>query len=50
MLVAALKGRAVILYYMELRAAPWAWRLVFELWIWSCTALIVGLWAITGSA
>ena len=41
MLVAALKGRAVILYFMEMKAAPLAWRLAFEAWIWICAALIV---------
>lgn len=49
MFVAAVKGRAVILYFMELRVAPRVWRLAFELWIWVCCALIVAVWAWTGS-
>jgi len=50
MLVAALKGRAVLLYFMELKTAPRAWRVVFELWIWLCAAVIVALWAVGGGA
>lgn len=49
MLVAAVKGRAVILYFMELKGAPWAWRLAFESWIWLCAAAIVALWAMSDS-
>jgi caa(3)-type oxidase subunit IV len=48
MLVAALKGRAVILYYMELKCAPRLWRVVFEVWIWLCAVLIVGFWFSSG--
>ena len=50
MFVAALKGRAVILYFMELKEAPRVWRLAFELWIWLSAGLIVMLWAISGGA
>jgi hypothetical protein len=49
MFVAALKGRAVILYFMELKGAPRAWRLAFEMWILLCTGLIVALWAASDS-
>jgi len=49
MLVAALKGRAVILYFMELKGAPRAWRVAFEAWIWLSTTLIFALWATSGS-
>lgn len=49
MLVAALKGRAVILYFMELKAAPRAWRLAFEAWIWLSTSLIVLVWSLGGA-
>ena len=45
MLVAALKGRAVILHFMELTTAPWAWRLAFEAWIWLCACVIAVLYA-----
>ncbi|MCK9285507.1 MAG: cytochrome C oxidase subunit IV family protein [Rhodocyclaceae bacterium] len=45
MFVAALKGRAVILYFMELKVAPRAWRIAFEVWMWLCAGLIVALWA-----
>ena len=44
MLVAALKGRAVMLHFMELMTAPWIWRLVFEVWIWLCTGTIAVLY------
>ena len=47
MLVAAVKGRAVILHFMELKGAPRAWRVAFELWIWLCPGLVAALWAIT---
>lgn len=47
MLVAAVKGRAVILHFMEIKGAPQAWRIAFELWIWLCPALIVIFWMIS---
>ena len=50
MLVAALKGRAVILYFMELKGAPRGWRVAFELWIWLFPLLIVALWSMSGGA
>lgn len=49
MLVAALKARAVILYFMEMKQAPRAWRVAFEIWIWLVATLIVGLWVWTGN-
>lgn len=49
MFVAALKARAVILYFMELKGGHRAWRLAFELWILLVTGLIVGLWAASDS-
>jgi len=42
MLLAALKARAVILHFMELKRAPLAWRLVFEGWVAACTVVILG--------
>jgi heme/copper-type cytochrome/quinol oxidase subunit 4 len=48
MLVAAIKGRAVIMHFMELKGAPRAWRVAFELWMWLCPGLIVAVWAFTG--
>jgi len=47
MLVALIKGRAIALYFMELRSAPLSWRLAFEIWIVAATAMIIGLWAWT---
>lgn len=49
MIVAWLKGRAIVLYFMELRNAPLAWRLAFELWCLLATGVIVGLWALAGT-
>ena len=49
MSIAAIKGRAVILYFMELKGAPRAWYMAFELWILLCAGLIVTLWALAGS-
>lgn len=48
MLVAAVKGRAVILHFMEIKAAPLAWRIAFEVWMWAICALIVAFWAVSG--
>lgn len=47
MLVAALKGRAIVLYYMELKDAPLAWRLVFEAWLAIATLVILAFWALS---
>lgn len=49
MLVAALKGRAVLLYFMELKGAPRGWRVAFEVWIWLCAAVVVALWVVGGN-
>lgn len=49
MFVAAIKGRAVILHFMELKAAPLPWRIAFEAWMWLVCALIVAMWAFSGS-
>ena len=48
MVVALLKGRAIMLYFMELRCAPRAWRIAFEVWGLAATTLIIGLWASAG--
>lgn len=45
MLIAALKGRGIVLHFMELNAAPLAWRIAFEVWIGIATAVIIVLWA-----
>lgn len=44
MLVAYAKGRAVMMYYMDLRDAPFAWRLAFEIWGVVATGAIIVLW------
>ena len=50
MVVSAIKARTIVLHYMELKHAPLAWRLAFELWVAGTAALILGLWFFTGSA
>jgi len=47
MLIAAAKARAVALHFMELKAAPLIWRLVFEGWVLLNTAMIAGLYWFT---
>ena len=48
MLIAAGKARAVALHFMELKAAPLAWRLVFEAWVLLSTGMVASLqiWSI----
>lgn len=43
-LIAAVKIRLVLMHFMELKSAPWAWRLVFEIWLVAVTGLIVGFY------
>jgi heme/copper-type cytochrome/quinol oxidase subunit 4 len=42
MIVAAVKARLVILHFMDLKAAPLPWRLVFEAWVALSTGVILG--------
>ncbi len=49
LVIALLKARAVILYYMEVRCAPWQLRLAFEAWAALVTLLIGGLWLVQGA-
>ncbi|MGU7774768.1 cytochrome C oxidase subunit IV family protein [Burkholderia sp. MR1-5-21] len=44
MLIAAIKGRAVILHFMEIKTVPLPWRVAFESWIWVVCGLIVAIW------
>lgn len=44
MLVACVKARAIMLYFMDLRVASPAWRLSFEVWGIASAAVIIGLW------
>jgi caa(3)-type oxidase subunit IV len=43
MLIAAAKARAIALHFMELKAAPLTWRLVFEGWVLLSTGMVAGL-------
>jgi hypothetical protein len=44
MFIAAIKGRAVILHFMEIKGAPLSWRIFFEAWIWGICILIFAIW------
>ncbi|MBN3785339.1 cytochrome C oxidase subunit IV family protein [Burkholderia sp. Ac-20353] len=43
MFIAAVKGRAVILHFMEIKAAPLPWRIAFEVWMWGVCGVIVAI-------
>ena len=43
-LIAAVKIRFVLMHFMELRTAPTAWRVVFEVWLVAATSIILGLY------
>lgn len=43
MLFALFKARLVFLYFMELKVAPFALRLIFEIWITACAGMIVAM-------
>lgn len=42
--VAFLKIRLVMLYFMELRSAPTAWRLIFDAWCIACCVWLSALY------
>lgn len=42
MLIAAIKARLIVLYFMHLDAAPLPWRVAFDALILVSTALILG--------
>ena len=45
LVIGALKARLVFLHFMELRAAPLPWYLLFEAWVLLCTGTILwGYW------
>lgn len=44
LLVAYLKGRLIVLDFMELRHAPWPWRALVEGWLLIVSALIILLY------
>lgn len=50
MLVAYVKARAIMLYFMDLRTANPAWRLSFEAWGIASAAVIIALWLQAASA
>jgi heme/copper-type cytochrome/quinol oxidase subunit 4 len=43
-LIAALKVRLVLLHFMELRHAPRALRVVFELWVLAVSGALIALY------
>lgn len=44
MLISAIKVSLVMVFFMELRSAPWAWRLPSALWVVAATSLVVGIY------
>jgi caa(3)-type oxidase subunit IV len=50
LVIAFMKARGVILYYMEVRCAPWQLRLAFEAWAVVVTLVIGGTWLLQGTA
>ena len=42
--IAAVKIRLVLLHFMELRHAPWPWRLFFEGWVVVCAGVVIGIY------
>lgn len=50
MAIAALKGRTIVLHYMELKHAPLAWRIAFGSWVAIAASVILGLWFFAGTA
>lgn len=49
MLVAYVKARAIMLYFMDLRVANRAWRLSYETWGIASATVIIGLWLQTAT-
>lgn len=45
MVVALVKARAIILYYMEVKVAPLKLRTPFELWVFISFGIIAGGWS-----
>ena len=45
--VAVLKARSIVLYYMEIKFAPWQLKLPFEAWVAISFGVIVGFWFIS---
>ncbi len=44
LLIAVFKARAIVLYYMEIKFAPWQLKLLFEAWVAVCFGVILGFW------
>lgn len=42
-LVAAIKVRLILHQFMDLRSAPWPWRVTLDVWTMGCAAMISGL-------
>jgi len=47
-LIAFLKVRLILLYFMDLRVAPQPWRGLFEAWMISACTLIIVLYVMGG--
>lgn len=42
LVIAAVKVRLVMIHFMELKDAPWQWRLFFETWVVVVSGVILG--------
>jgi heme/copper-type cytochrome/quinol oxidase subunit 4 len=46
-LIAMVKIRFVLIYFMELKRAPWIWRAIFEAWVSFVSIALVTTYLIT---
>ena len=44
LLVAVIKARAIVQYYMEIKFAPWQLKMLFEAWVAVSFGVILGFW------
>ena len=47
LLLAGIKSRAVILYFMDLRNAPKAWKISFDVWVLTTTFVLMTVFVLT---
>ena len=50
LVIAAVKVRMVMIHFMELKDAPWKWRLFFEAWVVVFPGVILAGFRLAGSA
>ncbi|MCW2751409.1 MAG: Prokaryotic Cytochrome oxidase subunit [Aeromicrobium sp.] len=47
LVIAGWKVRLVIMHFMEIRTAPWAFRLVLEAWVVGVTTMLLVMYLVT---